>query len=916
MNYAVQLLQALAYLHRRGVIHRDLKPDNLLVQDERLYVLDFGLAMMREYADADPNPIAGTLHYLAPEVLRGQPTTEAADLYAAGVILYELCADRHPFADRPVDQVLAATLSEPPDLSPLDERLRPLVGRLLAKQPFERYANADKVLGALCGVLDRALPLEDDAIRDSYLQAARFVGRETEYGLLTEALSRAMQGEGEAFLVAGESGVGKSRLLEELRAWALVQGALVLRGQAVEGGGLSYQLWREPLRRLLLSVVVDDLEAAVLREIVPDIAALIGRDIPPAPALDGEASRRRLALAVAGLFRRLSQPILLLLEDLQWTRESLEPLRKLLDLGFERPLLVVGSFRHDERPDLPDLLPAMTVIHLDRLGADAIAQLSESMLGQGGTTPEVVDLLRRETEGNVFFLVEVVRVLAEDAGRLTEVGKMTLPASVFAGGIARIVKRRLSRVPAEARALLELAAVAGRAIDLAVLRAAAPEADLESWLTACANAAVIESVDGAWRFAHDKLRESLRAQTHEADRPALHRRVALALEAVYPEDPALAYVLCEHWRAAGDRARESHYLAVSAEQHFDYGNTALARQSWARQLALSEGRGPRQQAEAWLNLSRADIRLGDYAAAEMDLRAVIELTGEGVDPRMEGLALKGWAEVQQALANYDGARDLLGKAERLILATGSPQDQCALLLAKGGLESRVGELDAAARDYEEARRIASELGLHVDVQRALIGASSVAFYQGRIDEAIVIHEDNIAYARRVGNRVAMSRSFYNLGLICWSVGRYAEAEKYVEQSIALSREFGEKWGLVNDLNTMGYIQTGLGRDQAAAGYFRDALRLAAQIRASSLMLDILSGFAQLRLRAGQGETAVQYLSLALHHPASNIDIRHTVEPILEAARGQLNPDAFDRAFAEGQQFTLDPIIQALLEQDS
>lgn len=92
-----------------------------------------------------------------------------------------------------------------------------------------------------------------------------------------------LQGQGSGWLVGGESGVGKSRLLEELRTQALVKGALVLRGQAVEGGGLPYQLWREPLRRLLLHSSLSDLEAGIFKELVPDIAFLLGRWVADAP---------------------------------------------------------------------------------------------------------------------------------------------------------------------------------------------------------------------------------------------------------------------------------------------------------------------------------------------------------------------------------------------------------------------------------------------------------------------------------------------------------------------------------------------------------------------------------------------------------------------------------------------------------
>ncbi|MCP5094324.1 MAG: AAA family ATPase [Chloroflexi bacterium] len=173
---------------------------------------------------------------------------------------------------------------------------------------------------------------------------------------LQDALTKVIDGQGSAWLLGGEGGVGKSRLTNELRINALVNGCLVLRGQGVrDGGGIPYQLWRQSL---------------------------------------------------------------LILEDLQWTQASLELLPYLLWQLDKVTLLLLGNYRDDEWPDLPQSLPGMQIISLPRLSADNMAELSAAMLGEIGQQPEVLALLQRETEGNAFFAVEVVRALAEEAGRL------------------------------------------------------------------------------------------------------------------------------------------------------------------------------------------------------------------------------------------------------------------------------------------------------------------------------------------------------------------------------------------------------------------------------------------------------------------------------------------------------------------
>src|SRR5207244_1642758 len=129
-----------------------------------------------------------------------------------------------------VDQVLGVQ----PDLSSadLEAPLRSILERLLAKDPSQRYASADEVIAALSQAIDQPAPSETEAIRESFLQAAQLVGRDPELARLSTAIIDMMTGKGSAWLVGGESGVGKSRLLEEVRARALIRGALVLRGQA------------------------------------------------------------------------------------------------------------------------------------------------------------------------------------------------------------------------------------------------------------------------------------------------------------------------------------------------------------------------------------------------------------------------------------------------------------------------------------------------------------------------------------------------------------------------------------------------------------------------------------------------------------------------------------------------------------
>jgi serine/threonine protein kinase/tetratricopeptide (TPR) repeat protein len=633
----LQVLQALMYLHRRNVLHRDLKPSNVMVVNRQVKVLDFGLAVFADQAVEDD--AAGSLAYMAPEVLQGAAASPSADLYAVGVMLYELLAGQHPFRTQDTGKLIMQIMNEDPDLTPIEDisttlsnrrtsavetkssttssdpfdtsqtaliqttldgstvqstsvvpdsanALVSLLQRLLTKNPAHRYQDAGEVIAALSYAANLPMPPETLELRESYLQAARFVGRDRELDQLAAASRDLVRNrQGAAFLIGGESGIGKTRLLDEWRSLALVEGARVLRTEALGEGTSPYSIWLNLFVALSSVVELTDEEASVLKPYVPILEALLNRQIADAPPLEPQQAQLRLCRSVSAAFSRILQPTIIILENLHWiSSENLELLKSLQSLISSAPLLFVGSYRSDERPDLPNVLPGFTSIALERLNERSLSELSESILGEVGRQQAVLDLLKRETEGNAFFLVEIVRTLAEERGRLDAIGQGALPAQVFPGGVRALIQRRIEHISADWQPPLRLVAVMGRQLDLLVLRNVLGE-QLDSWLVRCSDAALLNSPDGKWQFAHDKIRTYVLDLLSPDERTALHHQAAVSLENAYPQSLPLA-ALAYHWGQANYAEKELFYAEAAGFESIQNSANVEARRYFERALEL------------------------------------------------------------------------------------------------------------------------------------------------------------------------------------------------------------------------------------------------------------------------------------------------------------------------------------------
>jgi DNA-binding SARP family transcriptional activator len=553
------------------------------------------------------------------------------------------------------------------------------------------------------------------------------VGRDAELQVLVGALEEARRGHGGMVVVRGEPGIGKTRLAEELAARAVAIGGIVVWGRAYESEGAPpFWPWVQVIRGLLNAVDRDPLVDALgpaasdLAQLVPEVKGIVD-DIAPPPALDAAGARFRFFEAATSFFVRLAgpeRPLLLVLDDLHWADA---PSRQLtVHLASQLPraaVLVVVTSREQYDGPQPMLsetmgalsrLPAVSWLSLTGLDEEAVERYLADVRGTEPTIEEV-EAVRARTEGNPFFLTELVRLVAAE-------GEATSPGAVPAG-VRDVIQRRLARLPDPTTKLLLLAAVAGRDFDLRIAAAAAGM-DLDDALDAIEpavlNGIVVESEDdpGGYRFSHELVRDTIYAGVAGLRRAGLHARIAEALaadpradahvsqlahhyaqaEATLGPDPAFAFAV----RAAEVAQRTMAY--ESAEDHLrralplvermPSGSARDARAlealvALATLLSSTKGIADSGTGEAWAQATELGRRLGDPAVAIRSL----------------------WGVFAFALGRADlyRAAEIGDQITRLAEDSDDPSFAAAGHLAVGGVAMLMGRLEYARARLEEGK---------------------------------------------------------------------------------------------------------------------------------------------------------------------------------------------------------------------
>jgi adenylate cyclase len=850
--------QALRAAHAAGIVHRDIKPENLLVRaDGQVKVVDFGvarllpgsggLAMAQAGKDTDPGTVVGTVRYMSPEQTRCEPTSSASDVFALGIVLYELATGRHPFEAKGTLDLLHA-IAEQPALPP--SRWQPevagpmegLILQMLAKDPRRRptAAEVEAALAELAGVRAGLA-----ASQQRRAESRATVGRATELAQLHNGWESAVGGQGLLVCVTGEPGLGKTTVVEAFVAELAERGPLpsVGRGRCSErlAGAEAYLPILEALESLLLGED-GDTATRMLKLAAPTWYAQVAPQAENDAAVQNmtreaqASSPERLKRELLAFLQELSRlrPVLLFLDDLHWADVSTVDL--LAYLGGRCPglrLLVVVTYRPTElllgpHPFVPvqrelvgrGVCREVALGFLDRGDIDRYLTLT---FGEHGLPADFAALLHARTEGNPLFLTDLVRYLRERGIVAEEQGRWVLGQAVpdlrqeLPESVRSLIERKIGRLSEADRRVLTAASVQGYEFSAAVVsRALKLEPTVvEEQLEVLGDVHGLvrplreqELPDGTltvrYQFVHVLYQNAFYDALGPARRVALSGAVAQTLAACYGEHSAVvAAELALLWEAARDWGCAAEFFGLAAQNAlrvFAYPEAAVLARRGLDMLPRLAETPARAQRELGLQMVLCvalrwskGIAYAEMEQANTRARVLCQQLGDSVQLFS---ILWGIAAYHLVRAELQPSREIAEQMMRLAQSAGDPSriGQAHSLL--GIICSHGGEPTAALDHFEEAIRLNDRQ--HVDDYLLIYGVDPEVFSRscvgwplwilGYPDRALARAAEALALSRGLPHPLGQAHAMYYLTSLHQLRREARQSEEWAESLLRLCDE--------------------------------------------------------------------------------------------------------------------------------
>jgi len=950
LRIGIDVCSALHYAHSQGVLHRDIKPENILITEEgTAKLMDFGLAkMVGEPSITQEGIIVGTVAYVAPENALGKGADARSDLYSFGAVLYEAVTGKPPFSGEDAVKIIFSHIHDyavsPSRLSPkVPQALDECIMKLLEKEPSKRYQSAADLLTVLRGVAEGFLrevlvpphkPSVVPSPRPTAVSEVQLIDRVEEMGLLRESVDKAVRGQGGVVFLHGEAGIGKTRLTRELGAYARLRGMQVLYGRCPAlfrmDGVPPYVLWNEAIKDYLQVCTPEQLYRVVgfypgeLSKLVPEVKQKLGA-IPQSLPINPEHGRDRLFEAVSQFMTNISKetPLLVVLDDLQWTDQSSLLLLHYLARGvYRESLLLLGAYREtdiDERHPLPPVLTELNrerllrSVPLKRLSFDDVLEMIRRILEQDDVPKEFCELVYEKTRGNPFFVEEVLKSLKEEEviyreenkWKIKEVSKIEFPETVKG-----VIKNRISRLDDECQNVLTMASFVGNDFVFeALLGVTGVEEDklleiMEKMLkTGLVKERVIRGED-MYCFADIIVRDVVHEEVSRLRHKKLHSAVGFALEKVYTKkiDEHLGE-LAYHFLEGGDRDKALDYFLKAGEKAAKiYANGEAASHFLSALRLLEEKESePRERGRVLEMLGDIKRLVGEYDASIKFWNDALPLskqlnekeTSARLHRKMANVFWINMGDAKRAKEHHAAALKIL-ETEPESVELASLYEDMAGMVAMGA----TGKMAEALSLGEKAVELAKKLNAHEVVAHSYMWLGEISGWLGERKKAQECFERALRIALDNGYMETAVWAYDDLTGFGIHAGENEIRLEYCEKGFELAKKVGIVDWIALTGNHLSHMYLGMGNMNKAIPLAEESTALNRKVGNLILLAWSLNQLGSIHQKLGEWDKSEQY-----YKESFNISQKLDDFQSITSASGHLGWFYFDRGeYAKAREF--------------
>ncbi|HVG23308.1 MAG TPA: sigma 54-interacting transcriptional regulator [Thermoanaerobaculia bacterium] len=869
----LQIAAGLHHIHRLGIVHLDLKPSNILVSDDGIAkIMDFGLAI--ESRQVFDRQIRGTLHYMAPEVLKQDRVDSRADLYALGMTLYETVTGALPgYGRAPIDVIrmhLDEDFRRPSSINPrIPEALDQIIVKLLEKDPRHRYPSSAALLQALADAAGREVPRAELISSRGELFAAPLIGRRAEVEQLNALIADARDGRGGGVILAGAEGMGKSRIIRDATLRAQLDGARVFCGRCPVNRKTIYAPFFEIFQQMVLAVNPDVDVAEEIRRILKPVVVSSGPD--SARPHHGQKYRlfNRIVQSMQDIYGFLSvgaeaagSPLILIIEDLQWADPSTADLFSfLVGEAKQNKLLVIGTLTLETGGEaaIESSSPNFSfweqrskeagfpIVRVETLTENLVREHLQSLLGAATITDELVRWMFWESTGTPLNIRRILDYLIahqylqwQPSGWTADMERIrTLRVP---GGFGAILMDKVETLAPEQRKVLEIASVFGESMDLELLTRVS---DMSAETTYAAVRAldrdrlVDESSDGrTMTFPQIHLREAVYNAMPERRRGELHLRIAIALEASVNESSQhLIGQVAHHFARANDIERGTRYSIQAG----DLATRTLAHEEAtefyrvALELMDLGGVDEARKAEVREKLADAYYRRDDYRSAMHAYQFLLKsIQSRHPDDTANGDIARVMKKVGKVLArrgDTDAAMTYFHGALAIFEHLGEKLAIAEMLNRIAWQHRMRDDLDSARDSAERAQQMLADSDPSVVYGYVKNMLGVIEFARGNWQRSREILEEAVDLGNRLQSDQLRKVASMNLGNTLWKLGEWDAALQYYRQILERCEAEGDLSDLATAYSNVGVVEYGRGNFHAAVELFEKAVKIDEKIGA-------------------------------------------------------------------------------------